>query len=125
MVGCLRDPRCVSLNAHSLPAGIPWPLGVASGLFCCAQKAATRTRLAVGMRPEFAVILGSADMRAMEALAASLKAAGFPAGAQGPSSDQIWVMVPADDAEAACERVMQNLPADGDYVIERVDRVRD
>lgn len=64
-------------------------------------------------------------MRAMEALAASLKAAGFPVGAQGPRSDQIWVMVPADDAEAACERVMQNLPGDGDYVIERVDRVRD
>ena len=61
----------------------------------------------------------------MEALAASLKAAGLPSGVQGPISDQIWVMVPADDAEAACERVMQNLPADGDYVIERVDRVRD
>jgi hypothetical protein len=34
------------------------------------------------MRPEFAVVLGAADMRAMEALAASLKAVGLPTRAR-------------------------------------------
>ena len=77
------------------------------------------------MRPEFRVTIRGGDMQAMTKLAgASFKAAGVPTDAQGQHiSDEIWVVVNERDADQARERVEQNLPPDGNYVIERVERV--
>jgi hypothetical protein len=75
--------------------------------------------------PLFAVEVLGGDERAREAL---MDAGLGPAGPPRNQSGEIiipWVcgFVRANDAEAARERVEENLPPDGDYVIERVHRL--
>ena len=79
------------------------------------------------MADEFRVIVRGGDMDAMAALAgANMKAAGVPMSADGTQlSDEIWVVLTANDPEQARERVITQLPVEGgpSYQIERVDRI--
>jgi hypothetical protein len=77
------------------------------------------------VRREFRVVVRRGDVRAIEALAAAhIKAAAPISEATGEQiSGEVIAVVGAFDEGAARRRVLENLPSDGDYVIELVEPV--